>query len=189
MTVEDLKEELPVTIFRPSVVVGDSETGETSKYDGIYSLIRYLNRAPWLFRFVNVGNDQVRLNLVPVDFVVEGIARLGSDAASIGRTVALADPDPLTTAELFDAIAESMTGRHSVVRPSAEVVEKSLMFGITPTLTGLPHSGVPYFFIQQEYDTSVSEELLEPYGIRCPDFREYVRNLIRFVRANPNLDR
>lgn len=187
VTVEDLKEELPVTIFRPSVVVGDSETGETSKYDGIYSLIRYLNRAPWLLRFVNVGNDKVKLNLVPVDFVVEGIARLGSDASSIGRTIALADPQPLTTAELFDAIAESMTHRRSVVRPSAEMVERSLMFGITPTLTGLPHSAVPYFFIEQEYDTAVAEELLGPYGITCPNFRSYVGNLIRFVRANPNL--
>ena len=36
--VERLKSEFPVTIFRPSVVVGDSETGETAKYDGIYYL-------------------------------------------------------------------------------------------------------------------------------------------------------
>src|SRR6188508_3003139 len=38
MEVERLKKDLPVTIFRPSVVVGDSKTGETAKYDGIYYL-------------------------------------------------------------------------------------------------------------------------------------------------------
>jgi thioester reductase-like protein len=44
--VEELKLELPVTIFRPSVVVGDSRTGETAKYDGIYYLIQYLRKWP-----------------------------------------------------------------------------------------------------------------------------------------------
>src|SRR6185503_1551609 len=68
--VEKLKNDLPVTIFRPSVVVGDSRTGETAKYDGIYYLILYLRKSPALLRFVNVGNDAVKLNLVPVDFVV-----------------------------------------------------------------------------------------------------------------------
>src|SRR5687768_6218327 len=46
MEVEKLKADLPVTIFRPSVVVGDSQTGETVKYDGIYYLIHYLRKAP-----------------------------------------------------------------------------------------------------------------------------------------------
>jgi nucleoside-diphosphate-sugar epimerase len=103
--VETLKEEIPVTIFRPSVVVGDSGTGETAKYDGIYYLIHYLRKAPWLLRFVNVGNADVRLNLVPVDFVVDGIAALLVDEQAVGKTVALADPHPLTTSALFDAIA------------------------------------------------------------------------------------
>src|SRR5690606_7497686 len=102
LSVEKLKGELPVTIFRPSVVVGDSQTGETAKYDGIYSLIHYLLKAPRLLRLLNVGNHDVRLNLVPVDFVVEGMAALSSDANAEGKTLALADPEPLTTAELFN---------------------------------------------------------------------------------------
>src|SRR5687768_1070079 len=109
MEVEKLKADLPVTIFRPSVVVGDSQTGETVKYDGIYYLIHYLRKAPALLRVFNVGNKDVRLNLVPVDFVVEGIAALARDPAAVGKTVALADPDPLTTSELFDTIAKTMT--------------------------------------------------------------------------------
>src|SRR5215218_3492049 len=71
LEVEELKSELPVTIFRPSVVVGDSRTGETTKYDGIYYLIQYLRKLPGVLRTINVGNKRVRLNLVPVDFVVE----------------------------------------------------------------------------------------------------------------------
>src|SRR5215213_1347735 len=39
LEVEKLKKRLPVTIHRPAVVCGDSRTGETDKYDGIYYLM------------------------------------------------------------------------------------------------------------------------------------------------------
>lgn len=185
--VERLKPTLPVTIFRPSVVVGDSQTGETSKYDGIYYLIHYLRKAPQILRVLNVGNDAVRLNLVPVDFVVDGIAALARDKATSGRTVALADPSPMTTAELFDAIAKELTGRKSEFRPSARLAEWFLNTRISPLVTGLPHHGVPYFFISQTYDTSVAERLLRPHDIECPRFPAYVGNLLDFVDEFPLL--
>src|SRR5688500_3972923 len=122
MEVEKLKTDLPVTIIRPSVVVGDSRTGETVKYDGIYYLIQYLRKAPGILRLINVGNKDVRLNLVPVDFVVEGIAMLASDENAVGKTIALADPDPLTTAELFEVIAESLTKKRSLFIPPPALV-------------------------------------------------------------------
>ena len=185
--VDSLKEQLPVTIFRPSVVVGDSKTGETVKYDGIYYLIQYLRKAPGILRIINVGNTNVRLNLVPVDFVVDAIAALAHDEASVGKTIALADPDPLTTADLFDAIAESLTKKRSIMTPPPRLIEWSLMLPYSPPITGLPHYGVPYFFLSQTYDTRVADQLLGPHGVRCPNFRDYVGNLIRFVEKHPTL--
>jgi thioester reductase-like protein len=185
--VENLKSHLPVTIFRPSVVVGDSETGETAKYDGIYYLIHYLRKSPTLLRIVNVGNEHVRLNLVPIDFVVEGIVALSRDKRAIGKTIALADPEPLTTAELFDVIARDMTGRKSEFSPPARLAEWFLNTRISPVITGLPHYGVPYFFISQTYDTAVAHDLLSPHGIECPRFGDYVENLLDFVEENPKL--
>lgn len=188
MEVEKLKSFLPVTIFRPSVVVGDSQTGETAKYDGIYYLIHYLLKSPGLLRLVNVGNKDVRLNLVPVDFVVEGIAALSNDENAVGKTIALADPEPLTTAELFDAIAKELSGKRSSWAPPPKLVEWSLLLPFSPLITGLPHSGVPYFFLSQAYDTRVERQLLKPYGIGYPNFRDYVGNLIEFVKQHPKLD-
>jgi len=185
--VENLKEELPVTIYRPSVVVGDSQTGETAKYDGIYYLIHYLRKAPGLLRFINVGNKMVRLNLVPVDFVVEAIAVLSDDEKAVGKTVAIADPYPLTTAELFDAIAVAMTKKRSAFTPPPKLVEWSLSQPFSPPITGLPLYGVPYFFLAQTYDTSEADALLSARGIACPDFKDYVGNLIKFVERNPKL--
>lgn len=185
--VERLKTKVPTTIFRPSVVVGDSNTGETAKYDGIYYLINYLKLFPALFRFINVGNKNVKLNLVPVDFVVEGIAALSRDERCVGKTIALADPQPLTTEEIFDAIAETMIGKKSVIKPPPSLVEKTLMLPFTPLMSGLPHSGVPYFFISQTYDTSLADRFLAAHGVRCPNFRTYVKNLMTFVEKNPKL--
>lgn len=187
LEVERLKPDLPITIFRPSVVVGDSQTGETAKYDGIYYLIQYLRKAPMLLRVVNVGNKNVKLNLVPVDYVVDAIAALARDKNATGKTIAIADPEPLTTAELFDVIAKDLTGRKSEFTPPAKLVEWSLSLKISPPITGLPHSGVPYFFLSQTYDTSVADRLLKPHNISCPNFASYVANLLDFVEENPTL--
>lgn len=187
MEVEKVKDKLPVTIFRPSVVVGDSRTGETAKYDGIYYLIHYLRKAPKLLRMINVGNKNVKLNLVPVDFVTDGIAALSKDEAAVGKTIALADPNPLTTEQLFDAISEAMTGKKSVITPPPALIEKSLLLPFSPPITGLPHAGVPYFFLSQTYDTSVASELLEKNGLFCPNFKTYVGNLLNFVEKNPKI--
>lgn len=186
--VEKLKSDLPVTIYRPSVVVGDSHTGETTKYDGIYYLIHYLRKAPTLLRVFNVGNNNVRLNLVPVDFVVDGIAALARDEAAVGQTIALADPAPLTTAELFDVLAREMTDRKSEFTPPPKLVEWFLSLSISPPITGLPHHAVPYFFIAQTYDTTVARRLLAPHGVTCPPFTAYVSNLLDFVEEFPTLD-
>jgi thioester reductase-like protein len=185
--VEQLKSHLPVTIFRPSVVVGDSETGETAKYDGIYYLIHYLRKAPVLLRVINIGNNAVRLNLVPVDFVVEAITALARDKNAVGKTIAIADPSPLTTAELFDAIAKDMTGRKSEFSPPPHFVEWLLSLRISPAISGLPAYGVPYFFISQTYDTSVADALLAQHNIECPRFGDYVGRLLDFVEENPRL--
>ncbi|MDQ3324029.1 MAG: hypothetical protein M3525_16565, partial [Acidobacteriota bacterium] len=131
--------------------------------------------------------DVVKLNLVPVDFVVEAMAALAKDESATGKTIALADPRPLTTAGLFDQISQSLTGKKSVVKPPAKIVERSLMLPISPPLSGLPFPAVPYFFVPQTYDTSIAAELLSKHDVYCPDFKSYVKNLLAFIEKNPGL--
>ena len=149
LEVGTLKGKLPVTIFRPSVVVGESQTGETAKYDGI--------------------------------------AALSQDNKALGKTIALADPRPLATAELFDLIANNLSGKRSMITPPANLVEWFLSTAISPPITGLPHSGVPYFFIDQTYDTALADSLLSTHGIACPPFADYAENLLEFVKKHPTL--
>ena len=187
LEVEALKPDLPVTIHRPSVVCGDSQTGETAKYDGVYYLINYLRMQPALLSLVNIGNHEVRLNVVPIDFVVEAMATLAGDDRAAGKTVQLADPAPLTTHELFEAIAQTLAGRSSRVTVPAPLVRTSLNLPISESISGLPRVGVPYFFLDQTYHTAAAETLLEPHGVRCPPFASYVDALIDFVARHPKL--
>ncbi len=185
--VEKLKAELPITIIRPAIVVGDSNTGETAKYDGIYYVINYLKQFPSLFRLVNVGNTKVTINLVPVDFVVEGLYRLSKDQRAVGKTVALADPQALSTAAACDVIAKSLCGKGSIVRMPKKIMRRLLLLPFSPIISGLPHSGVPYFHHPQDFDTKTGENLLKLYGVTCPPFPNYAKNLVEFAKKNPKL--
>jgi thioester reductase-like protein len=186
LEVESVKDVLPVTIHRPAVVCGDSQTGETVKYDGVYYLILYLLRWPSLSS-INIGNYEVSLNLVPVDFVVDAMAALAFDDNAIGKTLQLADPAPLSTNELFNTIARAVNGKRSRLTAPRSWVYFFLMLPPSPKITGLPHSAVPYFFVKQLYDTSQSQALLAPHGIQCPPFASYVDNIVDFVKSHPRL--
>lgn len=180
--VERLKGELPITIHRPSVVCGDSHTGETAKFDGIYYLINYLRKRPALLALANIGNPAVRLNIVPVDFIVSSLVALARDMRAIGATLQLADPAPLTTVELFDHIARALTQRSSLVRLPPPLVRTTLeKIPFTDMVTGMPRVAAPYFFIEQEYDTARAAELLRAHGVACPPFDSYVENLIGYI--------
>jgi thioester reductase-like protein len=187
LEVESAKHELPITIHRPAVVCGDSRTGETGKYDGVYYLIHYLLKWPAALSMINIGNHKVSLNIVPVDFVIDAMAALAFDERAIGKTLQLADPAPLTTNQLFNAIANSIDGHKSKITAPTKWVRFFLMLPPSPRITGLPHHAVPYFFVKQLYDTSQSQQLLAPHGIHCPPFETYVDRIVDFAKENPSL--
>ena len=185
--VDSAKDDLPVTIHRPAVVCGDSQTGETGKYDGVYYLIHYLLRGPSVLSLINIGNHEVSLNLVPVDFVVDAMAAMAFEERAVGKTLQLADPSPLTTNQLFNAIASSIDGHRSKITAPATWVRFFLMLPPSPRITGLPHHAVPYFFVKQLYDSTQAQQLLAPHGIHCPPFQSYVDRIIAFTKTHPHL--
>jgi thioester reductase-like protein len=185
LEVDEAKKDLPVTIHRPAVVCGDSRTGETGKYDGVYYLIHYLLRWPSVLSLINIGNHKVSLNLAPVDFVVDALAALTFDEQTIGKTLQLADPNPLTTNQLFNAIAKSIDNHKSRITAPPSWVKFFLMLPPSPRITGLPHHAVPYFFVKQLYDSTQAQALLKPHGIECPPFPTYVDQIVDYARENP----
>jgi len=91
------------------------------------------------------------------------------------------------TVDIFDVIAKDLSGRKSEFTLPQRYAEWFLNTGLSPRLTGLPHHGVPYFFISQTYDTSIADELLATKGVSCPSFKDYAGHLLDFVEENPEI--
>src|SRR3954470_16725246 len=76
--VRQLMDRIPTTILRPAIVVGDSKTGETEKFDGPYYILRAISRAERLHRPVaQFGRSNAPFNVVPVDYVVAALVAAG----------------------------------------------------------------------------------------------------------------
>src|SRR3954464_2680349 len=78
VAVRNTMDEIPTTIYRPAIVVGDSRTGETQKFDGPYYSLRTISR-PRGRPLPQIGRGDAPFNVVPVDFVVDAIAAARSD--------------------------------------------------------------------------------------------------------------
>jgi long-chain acyl-CoA synthetase len=71
--VQQARQELPISIFRPGLVVGDSETGSIKTFNTLYYPIRlYLTKHPVIIP----ASPKLRINMVPVDYVADAIFRL-----------------------------------------------------------------------------------------------------------------
>ncbi len=94
---------------------------------------------------------------------------------------------PITIHRLFNEISKAIGGRDSFATVPAGIVYPVLRLPFAPKITGLPHSAVPYFFLDQTYDTTRARALLEPHAIKCPSFPDYVEALVNFVAEHPTL--
>jgi thioester reductase-like protein len=142
------------TLYRPAVIVGDSRTGYTSSFNGLY---RFLELAVRLAS-VNSTGGQARLplrlplsgdevwNLVPVDWVSRAIVELLAKPRWHGRTFHLVARSPVSTRLVRDVAAEVLNlpgvefaGPEGVEHPSR--LEKLFLDGIQeywPYLGGTP---------------------------------------------------
>ena len=180
---------LPATIYRPAIVVGDSETGATQKYDGPYAVIRWLLRQPGIALLPAFkGASEARLNLVPSDFVVAAIDFLAALPHSTGRTYQLADPEPLTVTETVDLIAAA-TGRRLIRLPVAKSVATRALRSVPglSRLTGIPPEALDYFDHPTHYSVQNAGTDLQGSGITVPRLSDYVETLVKFVRAHPEV--
>jgi thioester reductase-like protein len=178
---------LPVTIYRPGIVVGDSTTGETQKYDGPYFLAQFLRRQPRLAVVPALGDvDQVRVCLVPRDFVVDAMDTLSAMDGSLGRTYALTDPQPPTVREVVDAFAARLGRRVLWVRLPVGVT-RGLVGGVPgmERLLGLPAEALEYFASPTTYATSNTDTDLSGTGVTCPPFASYADRLLDYMLEHP----
>jgi nucleoside-diphosphate-sugar epimerase len=172
--------QLPSTIYRPSVIVGDSRTGATQKYDGPYYVLRWILRQPRISILPVVGRTKkYRFNVVPRDFIVDAIDFLTAHGKA--KCYQLADPNPLTVDEIIRTFANATN--HKIIRvPLPMAMAK---FG-APMLR-IPRAAVNYFTQPTTYDTTNAQRDLDRSAIVVPRFSDYAPRLVEFVRAHPEI--
>jgi thioester reductase-like protein len=182
--VEVQRSRVPVTIYRPGVVVGDSRSGETAKFDGPYLVLRMMDRLPSPGVFFRIGGGSGTVNIVPVDFVVDALTALAAARESRGRTYHLCDPQPHSPAELVAMFARA-TGRRFVFLPVPLRLARAC-FAPPPVQRyfGLPPQALDYFDDPVRHDTAQASRDLGALGIACPRLADYLPRLIDFYRAH-----
>jgi thioester reductase-like protein len=179
---------LPATVYRPGIVVGDSRTGATQKYDGPYFMATFLRRQLPVAVVPAVADpDRVRVCVVPRDFVIAAMDTLSVLAESVGRTYALTDPAPPTARELVAALARPLGRRVVWVPLPLSLTRAAVSVPLAERLTGLPVEAIDYFASPTTYDTSHTVRDLAGTGVTCPRFEEYADRLVDFMVRHPEL--
>lgn len=179
VTAAHSRNDVIATIYRPSVVIGDSVTGRTTHFHGVYAFIRGLyTGAARLRRKLGpgetvhlpmrvVGKTTTTLNFVPIDYVVNGMLHIGGTEASIGGTYHLANPVPTPNTLWLPNICR-LLGVTGIELVDASVFEKE-----PPTkLEALFQKQMAfyYMYLQGEpfFDCTRTLEALKGTGIECP---------------------
>ena len=178
----------PIVILRPSIIVGDSQTGVTSSFKMMYWPLKIYARRLW--RTVPGYPDAV-LDIVPVDYVARAVARLAFDPAALGRTAHLcAGPSGSAT---IDQIAQRAAEFFGARRP--RYVDPGLFFAVVrPVLMAVlwgrkrrvltdGRAYRDYFTMRQQFDTTNAERLLAPAGMTPPHVLDYLNRLFEYCVA------
>ena len=186
--------ERPWRVYRPGIVVGNSETGEMDKVDGPYYFFKLIRRIrntvpQWM---PMPGIEGREINIVPVDFVVRAMDHIAHVEGLDGRAFSLTDPKPPTAGEVIDIFARAAHAPKSSVRLPAgavEALEPLVRMGVsvTPLGTalservledfGIPRSVLVYVNYPTHFDSRQAEAALAGTDIRVPPLEAYAGKL------------
>lgn len=182
------REELPVTIVRPSIVVGERDSGWTSSFNVLYWPLRAFARGAYL---AVPGRGGAPVDVVSVDYVADATFALSQAPEAVGATFHLtAGRAASTVGELVELAGAFFQ------RPAPLLVEPALYTRLVHPLLlraardprqrrALQRSGVffPYFAAGVHYDDRRARALLHGTGIAPSPLRHYFHNLVEFALA------
>ena len=180
---------LPTSIYRPGIVVCDSKTGQTQKYDGPYVILKLLMNQTALAFMPTIDDPQkYTVNVVPQDFVVNALDYLSAQTASQNKVYQLANPHPPTVDDLINLFAEN-TARSVVKIPVPELWAKGALTLIpfAQDLVGVKPEALDYFTHPTHYDVHNTLTDLGGSSIFCPPLPSYIRTLVAYMKQHPDI--
>ncbi|MFT3699103.1 MAG: dephospho-CoA kinase [Kofleriaceae bacterium] len=183
--------QLPITVIRPSTIVGDSRTGEIDKLDGPYYLMVLIATNASGLRLPILGRGDVPLHLVPIDYVVDAAWQIARSPTAAGKTFHIVDPNPPPARTIFEAVASAANTalpRGSIPRPLARAVLK------TPGLARLGRGPLAFLDMLDHvvhYDQTNTANALAGSTLRCPSISDYlpvlVKHMLAVTKDNPSV--
>lgn len=178
--IRENKDKIPFIIYRPSIVIGDSKTGETNKFDGPYPIIFLINKLPKVSLMTQIGSGVNPANLVPVDYVVKGIAAL-SNLNSIYQTYHLCDPEPFSQIKLIEIFGKKLGKKLIPVKVKASFIRSLMKYRFITKITGLYPELIDYFDHDLIFKCEKTIKALEKFNIHPPRLIDYIDNVINYA--------
>ncbi|MDA3922431.1 MAG: SDR family oxidoreductase [Salinisphaera sp.] len=197
---------LPWRIYRPGMVVGDSQTGQMDKADGPYYFFPAIkalrdNLPKWL---PLLGIEGGQMPLAPVDYVVDAMVHIGHKRVGDGKAYFLIQPDPPTAGDMLKTLVRAAHGpdtirnlpsqewpasvEHQVKRlagrlPMAGWLEKRF----SKTL-GIPLSILGFVNNRAVFRDVNTQAALKGSGIECPKLATYAHKLWEYWELHMDID-
>ena len=185
---------VPWTVYRPAMVVGDSTTGEMDKIDGPYYFFKLIQRLrqllpPWL---PTVGLEGGRVNIVPVDFVVNALNVISHQQGIGKKCFHLVDPVGYRVGDVLDIFSRAAHAPRMNLFINAALlgfipkgIKKGLM-AMAPVRRvrnaimkdlGLPEEMLTFVNYPTRFDCRETLAALKGSGVACPNLKDYAWRL------------
>jgi len=181
-------------VYRPSIVVGNSQTGEMDKIDGPYYFFKAIQKIrhtlpEW---FPLLGLEVGWTNIVPVDYVAAAMDHIAHQPDLDGRAFHLVDPKGVRVGDAMNTFARAGHAPQMVMRIDKRMTDM-LPTGIlgmlmkVPTLKdirrqfladfGIPDTVLEYVALTARFDARDTLRVLEGSGIELPPLASYADKL------------
>jgi thioester reductase-like protein len=189
--VRTFAESHPTTIYRPSIVVGNSHTGETSTFQGFYQILLFYRKlySKGIRVPIVPADPNMPVDIVPIDYVVDALFALMQSTKSLGRSFHLASgPGNTCTFDELMRITADFTG----IKPPSYVPKEVWLYALKPILSVLFHwdkrrpvaekaeAYLPYAWSKLIFDKTNTNAMLDGSGITTPHARSYFVKLLEY---------
>jgi NAD(P)-dependent dehydrogenase (short-subunit alcohol dehydrogenase family) len=192
-------------VYRPSIVVGNSKTGEMDKIDGPYYFFKLLQKLRHMLPewFPLVGVEVGDTNIVPVDYVAAAMDHIAHQEGLDGRAFHLVNPKAQKAGDVLNTFAKAAHAPQMAMRVDKQLTNMlpkgviSMLMQL-PTLKdirkqfladlGIPHSVLEYMGLTASFDARDTQRALDGSGITIPDLDEYAWRLWDYWERNLDPD-
>jgi thioester reductase-like protein len=181
----------PTAIYRPSIIVGNSKTGEAGAFQGFYQALQFYRQifSKGIVLMIPADPNAI-VDIVPIDYVVDALFSLMHSTKSIGGCFHLASgPESTCT---FDEFMK-MTADFTHIKPPPYISREAWFYVARPllrafmfwdkrrdTVVKAENNYMPYCWSKLIFDKTNTHAALNGTGITTPHARSYFVKLLEY---------